>query len=361
MLYYILLLFIKDLSYLNIFKYITFRSMLAMITSLIFILATGEYFIQKLRKYQNEGQPIRLDGPQSHFSKKGTPTMGGILILISITLSTILWADLSNPFIWISLGVISGFGILGFIDDFIKLKYKNSKGISAKVKFLSQIVMSFTATYFISVYMPKDIASSITFPFFKNLVLNAGLLYLLFSAIVITGASNAVNLTDGLDGLAIGPVIIAAACFAIISYLAGNTVFSSYLQIMNIPHSSEITILCSAIIGAGLGFLWFNAPPAQIFMGDVGSLALGSALGVISIMCKHELLLAIIGGLFVIEALSVIIQVFCYKMWRFRPFKMAPIHHHFEKKGWSETKVVVRFWIIAIVFALIGLATLKIR
>jgi phospho-N-acetylmuramoyl-pentapeptide-transferase len=361
MLYHILTSYINDITLLNVFKYITFRSVLTIITTLLISFVLGKRIIDFLQKFQSEGQPIRLDGPQSHFNKKGTPTMGGLMILISILVATLLWADLTNPFVWVVIGVISAFGLLGFIDDYLKIKHKNSKGIPGRYKLFWQFAISFIATYVISAHTAPELAHKLTFPFFKNTTLDLGLLYILFSAIVITGSSNAVNLTDGLDGLAIGPVIIASSCFALICYLIGNSIFSEYLQIPTIAGAGEITILCAAIIGAGLGFLWYNAPPAQIFMGDVGSLALGGALGVISVITKHEIVLAIIGGLFVIEALSVMIQVFCYKMWRYRPFKMAPIHHHFEKLGWSETKVVIRFWIVAVIFALIGLATLKLR
>lgn len=361
MLYHILTSYIGDLSSLNVFKYITFRSVLAMITALLISFMLGSRLINYLRKFQQGGQPIRDDGPKSHFSKKGTPTMGGVMIMASVLGSVLLWSDLTNPFVWVVILVFVAFGLLGFIDDYKKLKYKNSKGVPARFKLLWQFTISFIATYIISSNTPGDLAYTLTFPFFKNLTLDLGLWYFLFAALVITGSSNAVNLTDGLDGLAIGPVVIASACFALICYLAGNAIFSDYLHIPTIVGIGEITIFCAAIIGAGLGFLWYNAQPAQIFMGDVGSLALGGALGVISVLSKHEIELAIIGGLFVIEALSVIIQVFCFKMWRYRPFRMAPIHHHFENLGWSETKVVMRFWIIAIVFALIGLATLKLR
>ncbi len=361
MLYHILTSYVDDIHILNVFKYITFRSALTMITALLISFMLGERMIAFLSKFQNGGQPIRDDGPQSHFSKKGTPTMGGLMILISILGATLIWADLTNPFIWVVVGILVAFGLLGFIDDYLKIKYKNSKGIKARYKLLWQFGVSFIAAYVVSSYTSPELAHKLTFPFFKNAVLDLGLIYLLFAAVVITGSSNAVNLTDGLDGLAIGPVVIASSCFALICYLVGNAIFSEYLQIPTIVGVGEITIFCAAIIGAGLGFLWYNAPPAQIFMGDVGSLALGGALGVISVIAKHEVVLAIIGGLFVIEALSVMIQVFCYKMWRYRPFRMAPIHHHFEKLGWSETKVVMRFWIMAIIFALIGLATLKLR
>ncbi len=361
MLYHILTSHISDLSSLNVFKYITFRSALAMITALFISFMLGNRLINFLRRFQLAGQPIRDDGPKTHFSKKGTPTMGGLMIIISVLGATLLWADLTNPFIWVVITIVVSFGLLGFIDDYQKLKYKNSKGMSARFKLFWQFSISFIVTYIVSSNTSAELAYTLTFPFFKNLSLDLGFWYFVFGGIVITGSSNAVNLTDGLDGLAIGPVVIASACFALICYLTGNAIFSDYLHIPTIVGVGEVTVFCAAIIGAGLGFLWYNAPPAQIFMGDVGSLALGGALGVVSVVCKHEIVLAIIGGLFVIEALSVIIQVFCFKIWRYRPFRMAPIHHHFENLGWSETKVVMRFWIIAIIFALIGLATLKLR
>lgn len=361
MLYHLLSSYVNEYTFLNVFKYITFRSGIAIITALFISFAIGPRLIRRLKLLQNDGQPIRDDGPQTHLSKKGTPTMGGIMILISLIGSTLLWADLTNPFIWITIFVTASLGALGLADDYLKLKYKNSKGVRGRVKLLYQVLVSLIAIYFITINTPAEVASVLFFPFFKNFVINLGLLYFVFGVIVITGSSNAVNLTDGLDGLASGPVIIASACFALIAYVAGNAIFSEYLQLQYIPGSGEIAVFCAAMIGAGLGFLWYNAPPAQIFMGDVGSLALGGALGVVSVITKHEIVLAIIGGLFVLEALSVMLQVFCFKMWKYRPLKMAPLHHHFEKLGWSETKVVVRFWIIAIMFALVGLATLKLR
>ncbi|MDF3047510.1 MAG: mraY [Candidatus Midichloriaceae bacterium] len=361
MLYHILTSYIPEVPSFNIFKYITFRSALAMITALLVSFMLGERLISFLKNLQDEGQPIREDGPKSHLNKKGTPTMGGLMIIFSVLIATLIWSDLTNPFVLVTLFVFISFGFIGFIDDYKKLRYKNSKGVPGRIKLLWQFIISFIATYVITFNTAPEISHSLSVPFFKNVNIHLGLFYFIFAAIVITGSSNAVNLTDGLDGLAIGPVVIASACFALICYLTGNAIFSDYLRIPNIIGVGEISVFCCAIIGAGLGFLWYNAPPAQIFMGDVGSLAIGSALGVVSVLCKHEVVLAIIGGLFVIEALSVMIQVFCFKMWGYRPFKMAPIHHHFESLGWSETKVVIRFWILAIIFALIGLATLKLR
>jgi phospho-N-acetylmuramoyl-pentapeptide-transferase len=354
--------FIDNSPILNVFKYITFRSGLAIFTSLFIWFIFGKYFISELSRLQNGGQPIREDGPQTHFVKKGTPTMGGILIIISIVVSTLLWADITNPFIWISLFVLVTYGLIGFIDDYKKIKFKDSKGIKGKTKLLWQIAIAVISTFAITKFSPASDSLSVVFPFFKNLTLDLGIFFFIFGAIVLTGSSNAVNLTDGLDGLAIGPVIIVSVCFALISYLVGNIIFADYLHIIHIPLSGELTILCAAIVGAGIGFLWFNAPPAEVFMGDVGSLSLGGIIGTISLIIKHEVVLAIIGGVFVIEAISVIIQVYYFKYsGGKRFFLMAPIHHHFEKKGWKETKVVMRFWIISVIFALIGLATLKLR
>jgi phospho-N-acetylmuramoyl-pentapeptide-transferase len=361
MLYFLLSSLVPDLSILNVFKYITFRAILAFITSLLLCFALGEKFIVRFGAWQKGGQPIRLDGPETHISKKGTPTMGGVMILISMLLAVLAWMDWMNPFVWIVLGVTMSFGALGLMDDYLKVSKHNTTGVPGRIKLLWQFFTSFLAVYFISCYTPNVVDKSVHFPFFKDFTIYLGVLYFIFAAFVITGASNAVNLTDGLDGLATGPVIMAFACYAIICYVVGNVVFAQYLQIPFIAGTGELMVVCAAFIGACLGFLWYNAPPAQIFMGDVGSLALGGALGIISVIVKHEVLLSIIGGLFVIEALSVMIQVFCFKKWGKRPFRMAPIHHHFEKLGWSETKVMMRFWIIAVIFAVVGLATLKLR
>ncbi len=362
MLYSLLVPLIEDYKFLNLFRYITFRSMGAVLTALLISFVIGPKIIAWLKKKQNEGQPIRTDGPQSHMSKKGTPTMGGLMILFSMFVSTLLWADLKNSYVWIVLFVTAGFGVLGFVDDYLKVTKKNTKGVSGKLKILAQIAISFVAAVCIQKVAAQGQASHLSVPFLKDLVIDLGLFYIPFVMVVMIGASNAVNLTDGLDGLAIGPIMIATACFGLISYLVGNSQFSSYLQIIAVPGTGELVIFCTALIGAGLGFLWFNAPPAKVFMGDTGSLALGGSLGVISVITKHEIVLSIIGGLFVMEAISVIIQVYYFKFTggkRF--FAMAPIHHHFEKKGWSESTVVIRFWIIAIIFALIGLSTLKLR
>jgi phospho-N-acetylmuramoyl-pentapeptide-transferase len=351
------------LPYVNIFRYITFRSGCAALTALLLSMIFGPIIIRKLKQIQPAGQPIRTDGPQTHLqTKKGTPTMGGLIILMAVFISTLFWSDLANPYVWIVLAVTISFGLLGFYDDYLKVTKRNSKGVRGKVKLVVQVLVSIIACIAIQKYSSPDYYNKITMPFFKSLLIDLGPAYLIFVVVVIVGASNAVNLTDGLDGLAIGPIAIATACFAIICYLVGNAVFSSYLQIHYVPGVGELTVFCSALVGASLGFLWYNAPPAKVFMGDTGSLALGGSLGTMSVITKHEFVLAIIGGLFVIEALSVIIQVYYFKLTggkRF--FLMAPIHHHFEKKGWTEPTIVIRFWIIAIIFALLGLSTLKLR
>ena len=362
MLHYIFLLLVDKYHALNVVRYITFRAMASVFTALILSFIIGPKIIRWLKSVQSGGQPIREDGPESHLlTKKGTPTMGGIMIIISLLITTLLWADLSNPYIWISSFIIVSFATIGFLDDYQKLKYKNSKGISGKTKLLWQFIISFFSIGALNYYSEPDMTNLLFFPFYKNLVLDLGLFYFIFGSLVVVGCSNAVNLTDGLDGLATLPIIIATSCFVLISYLAGNFIFANYLQIPFIPKSGELAILGAAMIGSCLGFLWYNAHPAKIFMGDIGSLSMGATIGIISVMTKHELVLFIVGGLFVIEALSVIIQVGSYKMRQKRVFKMAPIHHHFEKLGWSETTVVVRFWIIAIIFAIIGLSTLKLR
>jgi phospho-N-acetylmuramoyl-pentapeptide-transferase len=346
----------------NLFRYITFRTGGAILTALVISFMWGKPLICWLKSRQNGGQPIRTDGPESHLlTKKGTPTMGGVLILTAVTVSTILWSDCSNRFVWIVLLVTLGFGFLGAIDDYVKLTKRSSQGISGRLKLLGQIALSLVAVYFITGYTQEKMAFTLTFPFLKDFMLNLGYGYYFWGILVIVGASNAVNLTDGLDGLAIVPVMIACACFCLISYLVGNTMFANYLQIHHITHAGELVVFLGAFIGAGLGFLWYNAPPAKVFMGDTGSLAAGGALGTISVITKHEIVLAIIGGLFVLEAVSVIIQVSYFKLTGKRIFLMAPIHHHFEKKGWAEPTVVIRFWIIAGILALVGLSTLKLR
>ena len=361
MLYNFLLEFVEIFSFLNVFKYITFRTGLAIFTSLILVLIIGGPFI-KIVKKKKIVNPIRNDGPGNHIIKKiGTPTMGGLVILIGIILSVVMWSDLNNIYVKFSLYILVSFGLLGALDDYKKIKNNNSEGVSFKFKLFTQIILSLIGISFLTYYLEYQELTNLYFPFFKDLVINLGWFFFPFSVFVIVGASNAVNLTDGLDGLATVPVILVAACFAFISYVAGNIIFSDYLQITYIEGTGEIAIFCGAIIGACLGFLWFNAPPAKIFMGDTGSLSLGGSLGAIGIITKHEIVLAITGGLFVLEAFSVIIQVVSYKLTGKRVFKMAPIHHHFEKKGWAESTVVIRFWIISIILALIGLATLKLR
>lgn len=363
MLYKFLTQYADHYHILNVFKYITFRSVGALLTSLLVGFLIAPTIITKLKKKQGKGQPIRKEGPESHLlTKVGTPTMGGLIILIGTLLGSLLWCNWANPYVWIVLGVTLGLGILGGIDDWMKVTTQKSDAMTAKAKSASQILIALMAAYAIQAQMPSAYGSMLTFPFFKNLLLDLGLLYPIFGAVVITGASNAVNLTDGLDGLAIGPSILAALCFAIISYVVGNKLFAGYLQLPFIPQSGELAIICGALVGSSLGFLWYNAPPARIFMGDTGSLAIGGAIGTISVITKHEIVLAIIGGLFVIETLSVIIQVTYFKLsGGKRIFLMAPLHHHFEKKGWSEPTIVIRFWIIAVIMALIGLSTLKLR
>ena len=349
-------------SFLNIFSYITFRAGAAILTGLFFSLIFGNYLINKLSNIQPSGQPIRKDGPESHIiAKKGTPTMGGLLIILSVLVSTMLWADLTNNFIWISILTIIIYGLIGFIDDYKKIITNSSSGISSKLRIIFQIIFSLLISYLIIENLNNNISNSMTIPFFKNIIINFGIFYFFISTFIIVGSANAVNLTDGLDGLAIVPVMIVSMSFAFIAYISGNIVFSNYLLIQYISGTGELAVFCGSLIGAALGFLWFNAPPAKVFMGDTGSLALGGSLGSIAIMCKHEILLAIIGGLFVLETLSVIIQVFIFKITGKRVFLMAPLHHHFEKKGWPESTIVIRFWIITIVLALIGLSTLRIR
>lgn len=362
MLYELLVPLSDDYSFLNVFRYLTFRSAGAVVTALIIAFVLGPRIIAWLKSKQGEGQPIRSDGPESHLiTKKGTPTMGGLLILIALTVSTFLWVDLSNGFLWVVLFVTWGFGLIGFGDDYLKLTKRNPKGLPGKLKLVMQFAIAGVAAYWIRELQPMDLKSHLSVPFFKDVLLNLGWLYLGFAMFVMVGASNAVNLTDGLDGLAIVPVAIAAACFALIAYLVGNSVFADYLQVLFVPGTGELAVFCGALIGASLGFLWFNAPPAMVFMGDTGSLACGGALGSIAVAAKHELVLAIIGGLFVLEAVSVIVQVASFKLTGKRVFRMAPLHHHYEKKGWKEPTIVIRFWILAIVLALVGLATLKLR
>lgn len=342
---------------LNLIRYQTFRAGAAMITALIIGLVIGPKFIAMLRVRQGKGQPIREDGPASHKAKVGTPTMGGLMILISLVVSMLLWMDLSSPFVWACIAVCLGFGLIGFLDDLDKVTKSSHKGLSGKVRLLAEFVVAGIAAYLIV----SEINTNLYVPFLSGRSIPMGWLYYVFAAFVIVGAGNAVNLTDGLDGLATMPVVIAAGAFMLICYLVGRVDYSAYLGIPHVPQAGELAILCAAIMGAGLAFLWFNAPPAAVFMGDTGSLALGGALGAIAVASHHEIVLAIVGGLFVLEAASVIIQVFWFKRTGKRIFRMAPIHHHFEQLGWKESTVVVRFWIIAIVLAVIGLATLKLR
>jgi phospho-N-acetylmuramoyl-pentapeptide-transferase len=360
--FYWLSRFSEHVEILNVFRYITFRTGGAIATGALFVFFFGPWIIDMLRIKQGKGQPIRDDGPQSHLAKRGTPTMGGLMILSGLLVSTLLWANLGNPYVWIVLLVTVSFGAIGFYDDYLKVTKQTHKGFSGRLRLLIEALFAGTAAIGIG-YLAgvPPFSTSLAFPFFKDLLLNLSFFFVFFAAFIIVGFGNAVNLTDGLDGLAIVPVMVAAASFGFISYLAGNAVFSNYLQIHFVPGTGELAIICGATIGAGLGFLWFNAPPAQIFMGDTGSLALGGLLGSIAVATKHELVLVVIGGLFVLETLSVIIQVASFRLTGKRVFKMAPIHHHFEQLGWKEPQVVVRFWIIAVVLALVGLATLKLR
>ena len=361
MLYQFLLNFIDTFGFLNVFKYITFRTGLSLFTSLAIVLIIGGPFI-KFFSNQKILDPIRDDGPEDHIVKKiGTPTMGGVIILIGLLVSVLCWGDLSNLNILFCLYIAISFGVLGAFDDYKKIKHSNSSGISSKFKIISQIFLAIIGVCFYVYFVENQNITNLYFPFFKNLIINLGWFFIPFAVFVLIGASNAVNLTDGLDGLATVPVILVAGCFAFISYVTGNILFSDYLQIPYIEGTGEISIFCGAIIGSCLGFLWFNAPPAKIFMGDTGSLSLGGSLGVVGITTKHEIVLAITGGLFVLEAVSVMVQVISFKLTGKRIFKMAPIHHHFEKKGWPESTVVIRFWIISIILAMIGLATLKLR
>ena len=362
MLFHILVPLADDFGALNVFRYLTFRTGGAVITALIVSFLFGPVLIELLKSRQQGGQPIRDDGPESHLlTKKGTPTMGGILILIALSSATLLWSDLSNSFVWSGLGVTLAFGMIGLLDDYLKVSKRDSRGLSSKLKFFLQVVIAAVATFWIMRHLPPELTTSLAIPFVKNLLLDLGWMFVILSVLVMVGASNAVNLTDGLDGLAIVPVMIAAGVFALIAYLSGHSVFANYLQIQHVTGAGELAVFCGALVGAGLGFLWFNAPPAKVFMGDTGSLALGGALGVISVITKHELVLAIVGGLFVLETVSVIVQVVSFKLTGKRVFAMAPLHHHFEKKGWAESTIVIRFWIIATILALAGLSTLKLR
>ena len=356
MLYYLLYPLHTEYSFFNVFQYITFRTIYATLTALIMSFIIGPWFIRKLARHQIS-ERVRRDGPERHSEKEGTPTMGGSLILFSLIVPTLLWADLTNPFIWIVTLTTAMFGIVGYIDDISKVRGK-SGGMKARYKFGMQVIITFIAAILL---LKTGFKTDLYFPFFKNLHLDLGMLFIPFCILVVVGASNAVNLTDGLDGLAIGPVTVSAGAYLLVAYFAGHKIIAGYLQIAYIAGSGELAIFCGAMVGASLGFLWYNTYPAQVFMGDVGSLPLGAALGIIAVITKHEILLSIVGGIFVIETLSVIFQVGSYKMRKKRIFLMAPIHHHFELKGWAEPKIIVRFWIISIILALIGLSTLKLR
>ena len=361
MLYSFLSSLTENYSFLNVFKYITFRTGLSVITSFIIVFIIGEPLIKIFKKNQISG-PIRQDGPIDHIIKKsGTPTMGGLIIILGIFLGTFLWADLKNIYILTVIFVSISLGLLGFIDDLLKIKNKNSRGLTSRLKLLGQIIISLIAIYILTEHSGHQFLKNLYFPFFKNLIFPMGIFFIPFALFVIVGSSNAVNLTDGLDGLATVPVMLVALSYTLISYVVGNTIFAEYLKIPYVQNVEELSIFCGAIFGSCLGFLWYNAPPAKIFMGDTGSLSLGGSLATVAIIVKHEIVLAIIGGLFVLETVSVIIQVLSFKLTGKRVFMMAPIHHHFEKKGWHESTVVIRFWIIAIILALVGLATLKLR
>ena len=359
--FYWLTEFSDGVSGLNLFRYITFRAGGAFATALIFGFIFGRPLIDLLRRKQGKGQPIRDDGPQSHLAKAGTPTMGGLLILSALLVSTLLWARLDNAFVWIVILVTLAFGLIGFADDFAKVTKQNTKGVSSRIRMGLGLLIAALASYAASMFHPAELTNQLAFPFFKDALLNLGIFFVPFGMVVIVGAANAVNLTDGLDGLAIMPVMIAAMTLGVISYVVGSSAIAGDLDIHAVPGTAELLIFTAALFGAGLGFLWYNAPPAAVFMGDTGSLALGGALGAIAVCTKHEIVLAIVGGLFVVEALSVIIQVAYYKRTKKRIFLMAPIHHHFEKKGWAEPQIVIRFWIISLILAMIGLATLKVR
>lgn len=358
MLYYILYPLHTTYSAFNVFRYITFRAALAALMALLISFLLGPYLIRSLAAMQMN-QPIRKDGPASHTAKAGTPTMGGTLIILALVLSTVLLADIMSLYITLALFVTAGFAVIGFIDDSLKLRQKSSRGISARTKFLSQLAVSFVAV--LVLYYQPGFSGVLGVPFFKNIRPDLGIWYIPFAMLVIVGASNAVNLTDGLDGLAIGPVMTAAGTYAFVAYVTGHLKFADYLQIPYVAGVGELSVFCAAIVASGLGFLWFNAYPAQMFMGDVGSLALGAALGVVAVMTKNEILMVIVGGVFVVEALSVIFQVASYRLRRKRVFLMAPIHHHFELKGWPEPQIIVRFWIISIICSLVALSTLKLR
>lgn len=361
MLHYLLFPLRDEFSLFNVFRYITFRSAGAVVTALCLSLLLGPICVRLLRK-MSVGQSIRAEGPERHQAKAGTPTMGGLLILLAVALPTFLWADVTNHYVWLALGVTLLFGVVGFVDDFLKLRRRNSQGLSVRAKLALQVLVGIVAANaLISMPGGQPFETTLAFPFFKRLVVDLGLLYVPFVVLVLVFASNAVNLTDGLDGLAIGSTLVAAATYAVFAYVAGHRVVSGYLQVTYLPGVGEVAVFCGALVGASLGFLWFNAHPAEMFMGDVGSLALGGAIGMVAVVCKQEVLLVLVGGLFVLEAVSVIIQVASFKLTGRRVFRMAPLHHHFELSGWAESKIIVRFWILSILFALLSLSTLKLR
>lgn len=351
---------VKYITFFNVFSYLTVRAIFALLTALVISLVMGQKVIDWLQKLQI-GQVIRNDGPESHLSKKGTPTMGGTLILASISISVLLWADLKNPYVWIALFVLIGYGLVGFADDYLKVVRKNTAGLIARWKYFWQSVIALIVAFGLYVYGKETAVTALVVPFFKDVVPQLGVFFILLTYFVVVGAGNAVNLTDGLDGLAIMPTVFVAGGFALVSWATGNVNFADYLHIPYIRYSGELMIVCMAIVGAGLGFLWFNTYPAMVFMGDVGSLALGGVLGIIAVLLRQEFLLLVMGGIFVIETLSVILQVGSFKLRGKRIFRMAPIHHHYELKGWPEPRVIVRFWIISLMLVLIGLVTLKMR
>tara|TARA_A100001037_G_scaffold121377_1_gene110503 strand:- start:156 stop:1244 length:1089 start_codon:yes stop_codon:yes gene_type:complete len=353
---------VEDFSFLNLFNYITFRAGGALFTAFLISIFFGPKLIRTLKKIQKKGQPIRKDGPKSHLlNKVGTPTMGGMLILISIFISIILWSDISSKLVWLVFSITIFFGLLGAYDDYKKLRSNSPEGVNSLVRLLIEFLIAFIFIFYLNKIINANIVNIVFIPFTKGLYVDLGFFYYLFASFVIVGCANSVNLTDGLDGLAIGPIMISALSFAFFAYFAGNQIYSDYLKIPYVSDTGELVIICAALIGAGLGFLWFNAPPAMVFMGDTGSLSMGGTIGAIAVATKHELILTIIGGIFVLEALSVFAQVISFKLTGKRIFKMAPIHHHFEQKGWSESTIVIRFWIIAVILALIGLASLKLR
>ena len=362
MLYYFLTPYIENFNFLNLFNYLTFRAGGALFTAFFISLFLGPKFIKKLKSVQKKGQPIRLDGPKSHLVNKiGTPTMGGMLILISLFVSILFWADLSSDIVWLIFSITILFGLIGALDDYKKLKNNSSEGFNASHRLIVEFLICFLFIFLFNKIINPDLVNIVFIPFTKGFFIDLGNFYYIFAAVVIVGSANAVNLTDGLDGLAIGPIMITTLSFAFIAYFTGNLIYSEYLKIPYVSDTGELVIICASLIGAGLGFLWFNAPPAMVFMGDTGSLSIGGTIGAIAVATKHEIILSLIGGIFVLEALSVFAQVISFKLTGKRIFKMAPIHHHFEQKGWSEATIVIRFWIISIILALLGLASLKLR